>query len=402
MITIYFDSGTTNTRAYLLRDGRLAGMLSEEFGSKDSALQKVGVSRKDSIPQKADALRKDSIPQKADTLLADSASPKSGGFLLHRLHDLMLRLLEQYGLSPDVPCEIWMSGMVSAPGGVCEIPHLEAPVGLSDLARRVVTWRETEVFDRVIHIIPGVKTSAGGTTGFQTCTRNADSRRVKTGIAGAVTVDNLYRIGNVRGEETEVFGILAEHPELRDHSILLMPGSHTQVVTVKHGAIAGLCSTVTGELYEALRSDTLLSTALGSKESAILPDLVRKGYDALMRFGFNRALYLVRTMELFMDVGADARQSFCEGVLNGGVMQAIEASMNGEAKSVHVPRPVLAVYGSAGALSVYRTLLSYCFPKFAAVSIERGKVPYSVKGYEQISASSLSSPHFCDTMCVKQ
>ena len=38
MYIVYYDSGTTNTRAYLIKDGRIAGRLERQVGARNSAL----------------------------------------------------------------------------------------------------------------------------------------------------------------------------------------------------------------------------------------------------------------------------------------------------------------------------------------------------------------------------
>lgn len=101
---------------------------------------------------------------------------------------------------------------------------------------------------------------------------------------------------------------------------MIMPGSHTQIAQVRNGAITDIISTITGELYSAVKNNTILSTSLpASLSEAIEPELLCRGYENLNVLGFNRALYTVRTRELFMETTPAQRHSYFEGILNGGV-----------------------------------------------------------------------------------
>ena len=52
--------------------------------------------------------------------------------------------------------------------------------------------------------------------------------------------------------------------------------------------------------------------------------MVEKALDNLERFGFNRALYLCHAMRIMEEGSASQRFSYAEGVINGGVRQALE------------------------------------------------------------------------------
>lgn len=319
---LYYDSGTTNTRLYLFKDLQLIDSSNKKIGSRDSAL---------------------------------SGSNKA---LLCALREMMDEMCEKHGLSPEQIEEIWMSGMISSPTGIVEIHHLCVPVTLSRLKENVTSFFEASYFQRTIFIIPGVKT---------TC-------------AQPISLENFHSLNNMRGEETEIFGILQSYPALCDNCIMIMPGSHTQIAQIRNGAITDIISTITGELYSAVKNNTILSTSLpASLSEAIEPELLCRGYENLNVLGFNRALYTVRTMELFMETTPAQRHSYFEGILNGGVLNVIFRTYRQETIRN------IAVYGSEESIGIFRILFEKYYPKctFTGISSQRA-VPFSVNGFLSI------------------
>lgn len=333
MNSIYYDSGTTNTRAYLFEGRQLLYKLSAEIGSKDCALSGSNM-----------------------TLLRS----------LKNMYDELLRIS---GLTEDDIQKIWMSGMISSSTGILEIPHLTVPVDLHRIREGVVEYFEPLCFKRALHIIPGVKTSLG---------------------SEHLDYENFTGINNMRGEETEIFGILEQYPSLMENSILILPGSHTQITVIQNGAITDIHSTITGELYHAIVQHTILSASLASNsENTILPHMVSKGFHALQKLGFNRALYTIRTMDLFLHSSPAERRSYFEGILNGGV--AISAL------SLVVPgsHPQIAVYGNANNLRIFRTLFNELSPNLTFTGIGSKDLPYSAQGFLCIASpgNTAASPH---------
>lgn len=326
MYHIYYDSGTTNTRAYLLKDELVIKRTAAQIGSRDSALQ------------------------------------GNNAVLICKLKEMYDELLREKDLKDSDIRTITMSGMISCPHGLVEIPHIPVPVTLEQLKNHVVTHYEPKFFKREIRVIPGIKTAP------------SDS---------AVTFSNISEINNMRGEETEIFGISGSVTELPDNCVILLPGSHTQAAFIRDGAISDILSTVTGELYLAIKQETILSSSLPdtADETSINPELVCHGYRDLKTFGFNRALYVVRTMDLFLDSTSEERLSYLEGVLNGGVLDAVMYVL----EKKQLPAAALAVYGSKLQHRIFQSLLKEFYPNIHFLAIDEGAVPFSVEGYLRIS-----------------
>lgn len=326
MYRVYFDSGTTNTRAYLMDRRQIIDKTAAQIGSRDSALQ------------------------------------GSNAVLIGKLKQMYDELLLKAGLKEADIDSIWMSGMISCPHGLVEIPHLPVPLSLEQLKHQVAVHYDEHFFKREIHVIPGIKTVP------------AD---------GIVTFDNISVINNMRGEETELFGITGSVRKLPPDCVILMPGSHTQTAFLKDGAITDILSTVTGELYHAIKQETLLSSSLPDHAGPedITPKLIVRGYRDLKTYGFNRAIYIVRTMDLFLNCTPEERLSYLEGVLNGGVLDGVMHVLAVK----NLPARCIAVHGSDMQHIIFRELLKEFYPEFQFLPIVEGAVPFSVEGFLRIS-----------------
>lgn len=264
-LTVYYDIGTTNMRAYLLNEGlELLACLRKALGAKDSAI--AGSNR---------------------------------GLLLG-MKELYRELLAQTNCRDEEVYRIYASGMATSPYGIAEISHFLAPVTIRDFARYGVTpFREETVFGRELLLISGLRT----------------------------TGEDISSINNTRGEEIEVLGVL---PKLEarfpgKQTAVILPGSHTHVLLAGQGKISGILSNFTGELFYALKENTILSPVLETEAEHPDPEAVRLGLANVQRYGFNRALYIGHAMRIFEDGTPQDRRSYCEAVISGGVITALDA-----------------------------------------------------------------------------
>ena len=322
MYDVYFDSGTTNTRMYIVDGaGSVVFKTEKAVGSKDAAL----------------------------------ANDRS--LLARELYALYVSMLAEKSLSDADIRNVWMSGMVSCPSGIVEIPHICVPAGIQKLAESVCAYDENRFFKRTILFIPGVKSVP-----FET----------------EITFSNVDAINNMRGEETEIMGIMSRIT-VPDTCVFILPGSHTQIAVVKNHEITNIVSTITGELFKAIKSETILSASLEGSSSGIDASMVRLGYKNLITYGFNRAIYITRALHLFTDSTDGDRRSYVEGVLNGGVLQALHAAIGDAHFDVFV-------CGSAFQYDILKAIADEYYPAYALKKIENDSaLPFSVAGYKALS-----------------
>ena len=161
---------------------------------------------------------------------------------------------------------ILASGMIGSKLGLCEIPHLPTPAGISKLHDGIRKVFLPEVSPYAIHFIPGVK--------------NASERLQNTDV--------------MRGEETELYG-LCDSAEA--DALYLLPGTHTKSIrTDEHGRISDFCTYLSGELISALHKSTILGNSFEFYEETD-PDFLCQGYVLCENAGINRALFKGRVLD---------------------------------------------------------------------------------------------------------
>lgn len=263
-VRVYYDLGTSNVRIFVL-DGALNTLYTarQALGAKDSA-----------------------IAGNNNALIAG----------MKVMYDTALSALS---LTDADVAAIYASGMATSPYGFEEIPHCEAPVTVAEFARRgVFSHREKKAFHREIFLIAGMKTTA----------------------------EDIAFVNNTRGEEIEVVGVMETLEQRFGEApvAVILPGSHTHVVLAGAGAVQGIVSNFTGELFHALKTQTILAPVMEAEFDRPDTEALLLGAQNAAQFGFNRALYIGHAMRLFQQGDARARRCYCEGVISGGVVTALD------------------------------------------------------------------------------
>lgn len=259
---MYFDSGTSNTRVYLLNSAfEICYMDKVNVGSKNSAI--AGNNR----------------------------------MITEAICQLYKSVLKKNELTDNDITEVYASGMVTSPYGLKEIPHLNVPVSVCTFANSLYKYYENDYIKREILLIPGLKTES----------------------------KEFSFVGNMRGEEIEVLGTLnGLKDRCIQNAALVLPGSHTHITYAKSDTIDDILSTFTGELFYALQSDTILSPILDRGSHSLDKEMIQLAVENLHRFGFNRAIYIAHCMRIMNKYTPEQQFSYCEGVINGGVRTSLE------------------------------------------------------------------------------
>lgn len=290
---VYYDSGTSNSRIYLLdRDFQVRYTEKKAVGSKDSSIA-------------------------GDNLV-----------LLQGLKELYDGMLSATGVDEgQIEEGIYASGMVTSPYGLKEIPHLVIPTTVERFAQSVYRFREEKVFHRDFYLIPGLKT----------------------------TGEDITHVNNMRGEEIEIIGTLDTLQERYPGRTiaLILPGSHTHTALIQDQQVQGILSSMTGELFHALKTATILSPILSAEGDELDPEMVKEGVRNLETYGFNRAIYICHAMRLFNQGTPAQRKSYAEGVMNGGFPKALSWYCEREWKGCDLA----VVVSNAYMYQLYSTLL---------------------------------------------
>jgi 2-dehydro-3-deoxygalactonokinase len=206
------------------------------------------------------------------------------------------------------PSAILAAGMVTSDKGLVEVPHVEAPAGIADLARhlQVQNFMLAEGDSLPLFFVPGVRSGFG-----------------VEGLAATFETDMM------RGEETLCLGLL-EQERLTPETLLLNLGSHWKLIWCDaQERIAGSRTRLTGEMIHALQAHTLLASSLPQQPPRIFhEDWVQLGYDQAARSGLSRALFCTRLLDL-RDMGSgEQRLSFLYGSVIQGEMSYLAALRN--------------------------------------------------------------------------
>jgi 2-dehydro-3-deoxygalactonokinase len=234
-----------------------------------------------------------------DAGVRDVAAGQSREWLADRLHELMETAATkgaERGLA-NRPTAILAAGMITSPQGLFDVPHLDAPAGVNDLARHlhVETFPLAAGRPLPLLLFPGVR--CGASTG---------------GIAATLETDLM------RGEETLCLGLL-EQNRLTAGTVLLNLGSHWKLIwSDAQKRIAGSRTSLTGEMIHVLQTNTLLASSVAQQPPhALDEEWAQYGYDEAARSGISRALFCVRLLHLSGQGTEDQRLSF----LYGSVLQ---------------------------------------------------------------------------------
>jgi 2-dehydro-3-deoxygalactonokinase len=137
-------------------------------------------------------------------------------------------------------------------------------------------------------------------------------------------VRSTERDGDViRGEETQVVGLLAEEPGF--DGVVVLPGTHSKWATVSEGAIADFQTYLTGEMFELLSQKSFLrhSVKEGGKELSGEPDFaLGLGRTVIDGLPFLSAIFSVRARQLLTGTPPEANLAYLSGIVIGGEIAA--------------------------------------------------------------------------------
>ncbi|WP_409310446.1 2-dehydro-3-deoxygalactonokinase [Pectobacterium sp. B1J-3] len=255
------DCGSTNTRVYLIKDKSVVAKKEIPIGVNSTAANGNNTALKEGI---------------------------ASGFQ---------QLLDQEKITLcDVRFAI-ASGMITSNLGLVEIPHLEAPVNIDDLAKFAQKYRSSDIFplDIPVVFIPGIKNQAG---------------------AGGW--ENIANLDLMRGEETQAIGVLSRYRPSLPCTIIEL-GSTTKLIHIDgQGRIAGSITSLSGQVYAAVLKETFIGSSVKStevNEPIFSETILNAAYASVQQSGLLRSFLLTRFIQFALDTQAAERKLFCEAVL---------------------------------------------------------------------------------------
>ena len=178
-----------------------------------------------------------------------------------------------------------LAGMIGSNRGWVEAPYVPCPAGIAELARNLV-WVEPER----TAIVPGVSFADGA------------------------------RADVMRGEEVQVLGALAAGTVAPD-GLVCHPGTHNKWIRLEGGRIRDFRTVMTGELFNLLKSHSILADLLAEPVAAA--GAFRSGVRyALDHDDLTAELFSVRARVLLGKGARSDASSYVSGLLIGADIRA--------------------------------------------------------------------------------
>lgn len=198
---------------------------------------------------------------------AKAGKLKGRAFLFEHVRDLINELLLKNEISKQQIDCIITSGMSGSEIGLCEVPHIELP---SDIYKQAINLFVTvipEISNIPFWFVPGLKQTVNG------CLSDI-----------------------MRGEETEIFGMLPYLP-LNTPATIILPGTHNKIIRINEkGEIIDFITTLSGELLDMIINNSILSGTVSHKFVISEIDVLH-GASYAQSNGLNAAIFHIRVME---------------------------------------------------------------------------------------------------------
>jgi len=197
---------------------------------------------------------------------------------------VLTRVLDSWKSKNTLP--IIASGMITSRNGWLETPYLSTPVSVQQLANALVPLKCKAGFS--IYCVTGATTERKGVPDV------------------------------MRGEELQIAGAVASGIK---SNIFVMPGTHSKWVTVRDECIVDFETAMSGEIFEALRSHTILGTLM------LDSDFSEEGFREGVAAGLDanpkllHTLFSVRTLPLFGKLDGSKVADYLSGILIGAEVQ---------------------------------------------------------------------------------
>jgi len=187
------------------------------------------------------------------------------------------------------------AGMIGSRGGWREVDYVLCPADLADLAAGL---RRVESAHGTLHLVPGV---------------------IHQGTLPDV----------MRGEETQILGALADHPQLARLSLIVLPGTHSKWVRVRNGLIESFTTHMTGELYGSLREYSILGRPTRDIAPQPSDEVFIRGLQTAKLAaaeGLSARLFSARSLFLTGQLPAEHTLEYLSGLLIGEEIRSVLAS----------------------------------------------------------------------------
>ena len=160
-------------------------------------------------------------------------------------------------------------------------------------------------------------------------------------ISGVATATNM-----MRGEETEMAGLLHEARDDAKSALLVLPGTHSKHLRIENGVLQEIATYMTGELYEVLMRHSVLAASV-SGSGAFDENGFGQGVEHARHSGLAANLFLTRTRQVLGGRPPAENASFLSGLLIGAELREPVSKHPGASLLIGGSRKLRELYSRA-------------------------------------------------------
>jgi 2-dehydro-3-deoxygalactonokinase len=186
----------------------------------------------------------------------------------------------------------------------------------------------------------------------------------------------------MRGEETEILGIFADgrHPQIAEDGLVVLPGTHSKHVRLRHRQLTGFRTYMTGELFDVLSAHSLLRASVqkadGVSSATLSETASRDAFAAGVReasvCGLAGSLFQTRVRTVLQSVPPVVNRWFLSGLLVGSEVADLAAREWDVPVALAAAEPLHAAYGLAFEILGLKKKLTVVPPEEMALASVRG------------------------------
>jgi 2-dehydro-3-deoxygalactonokinase len=210
-------------------------------------------------------------------------------FYLRLIAENIQKLEKRLGLNLEqVPVVI--SGMASSSIGLLELPYQDLPFALDGSDVKTHFLAANPAFAHDLLLISGVRSEHDV----------------------------------MRGEETQLIGLITEQPAAGQEHIYIFPGTHSKHIRVMGSQAVAFKTYMTGEFFALLSQKSILSATVepsGEVEDSAFSVSFQQGVKEAVGVNLLHAAFRVRTNNLFSRFGPQENYNYLSGLIIGSELQ---------------------------------------------------------------------------------
>ena len=131
-------------------------------------------------------------------------------------------------------------------------------------------------------------------------------------ISGIKSEDDV-----IRGEETQLIGVVSQLEEMNKEQLFIFPGTHSKHIWVRDGQVVYFKTYMTGEFFDLLSKKSILSSSLEENKNIASWTSFKRGVQMAQASNLLNASFMVRTQNLFGKLTREQNHDFLSGLLIG-------------------------------------------------------------------------------------